>query len=268
MRAPLRRQLRLDGLLAYRGPLLLQTNADFQLLGRNLGLGERHLIGETLFRHLFLRQVLGPGLLVIRCHRGGASSLRERLVLQLHFKVGVLGLGGANLRFGVEHILLELRVAELEQHRVRLDLLTGQQKAAVDPALIPGGYKKNVLRHQRAQTADVEHHVAAPDRVDEGRAVDRGRGRLEPRETERNHAYRRDGHDGINDAANPALSDEIFTRNIQAELLFDGLRPFRYRIGARGEPSARRSWNLLKIERLRYVSFAAAECEVSVNGVS
>ena len=84
------------------------------------------------------------------------------------------------------------------------------------------------------------------DRVDEGRSVDRGRGRLEPRETERDHAHRRDGRDGINDAANAALSDEVFTRNIQAELLFDRLPPSRPITRARGEPFARRSRNLLR----------------------
>ena len=176
----------------------------------------------------------------------GAGVLRERLVIQLYFKVGVLGLGGADLRFGVEHILLELRVAELEQHRVRLDQLAGQQEAALDPALIPGGHQEHVLRRQRAQTADVEHHVAAPDRVDEGRAVDGGRGRLEPRETERDHAHHCGGRDGIRDAANPALSDEVFTWNIQAELLFDGLPPSRHITVARGEPFVRRSRNLLR----------------------
>ena len=117
----------------------------------------------------------------------------------------------AHLRLGLEQLLLQLRVVELEDHGVGGDLGAGPQHDALDPALRRRRQPAAGLvhRHQRAEAAHLAHHRAALDRVaPDGARLDGGRGGFQAGEEDRHQRHDDDGADRHVDAAHFLLAGD------------------------------------------------------------
>src|SRR5436853_191764 len=82
-----------------------------------------------------------------------------------------------------ERLQLEVRIAQLEDDRVRLDERSREHAYPLDASVGGGRDPADVLRDERAEPAHVAQHRAALDGVHEdARPIDARRRRLEPRE--------------------------------------------------------------------------------------
>ena len=96
--------------------------------------------------------------------RGGLG--REELALEGHALAGELGLGGGELGVGVGGGGDDVRVAEHEDQRARLDEGARADDDLVDAALGAGGDPADLLGDEGAEAADLADHGAALDGVD------------------------------------------------------------------------------------------------------
>ena len=176
----LRRQLCIHGGLAGILPGALQPEPLLQLLHGDARLHQRHAIREAGPGQLEVRVVLRLGLEVLGLNVRGQGLLGQALVLQLCLEIRQVGLGGPQLGLRVEVLLLDLRAAQVQQHRVRLYRLAGLDAPSLDPARVARRDHDNGLRHQRADAPHLSQHLAAFHRVCEyDGGIHAGRRRLD-----------------------------------------------------------------------------------------
>ena len=105
--------------------------------------------------------MLRLGLEVLGLNVRGQGLLGQALVLQLCLEIRQVGLGGPQLGLRVEVLLLDLRAAQVQQHRLRLHGLAGLDAPSLDPARVARRDHDNGLRHQRADAPHLSQHLAA-----------------------------------------------------------------------------------------------------------
>ena len=195
-------KLRRDGICESLDFLLREIVLFGELFGLHLGgfyveLGFQAELAEPLVRvfcHLRRAVLRGNG----RCLR----ALVHQLILKLGFRLLVGGFRALQLIFRVERLLLQLRIAEIENHRVRFHGRSGKQIALLDAPLGRRRDHPHGFRHEGAQPADFAKHRPAlhgvgPDR----RFVDARRRRLQARERSRHHDDHQQGRADIDVAA-------------------------------------------------------------------
>ena len=195
-------ELRLHSFRVLLQPLLLDPVPIVELIGRELRelpreVGDQALLGEL---GVGLRAQLG--LVEFGLDAGGHRLLIEVAALEVDLGLDVLGLGLAELRLGVERGLLDLRVAQLEDHAVRRHVGAGEDDDPLHASFGDGGDPAGVLRHERAEAAHVDDERAPLHGVQEdGRALDFGRRRLKARQAEGNQEDGGGGSGTVTDAA-------------------------------------------------------------------
>src|SRR4029077_13083152 len=163
---PLDRELGVDRLGHQRQALLLDAIASFEL--QRLVFGQ----GRLVARHAAVRaQRLGDLGVALRLQVFGArgrheARLREALILEIGSLAHEIGAGCREVLLGLEGLDLNVRVGEVEQHRLRRHMLPRLREHAIDAA---GGERRDeadVLRHERAGPPHLAHHLAAAHRID------------------------------------------------------------------------------------------------------
>ena len=178
-------ELGLDGLAGDGQPLLLEPVAVLQLLGRDLRELHGDVGDEALGRQLLVGVGAHAGLVELGLHPRRRRRLVHELALEADLELGVRASAARRAAARRPRPQLQLRVRQLEDHRVGLDLGAGKQHEPLDPALGLGGDPADLLGHQGAEAAHLSQHLAALDRVDPDRGpLDAGRGGLEAREAE------------------------------------------------------------------------------------
>src|SRR5690606_38784764 len=174
--------------------LPFNVEAHLQLFGRKFNAPVVNCGNDSLRRYLGSRFRLHACALVFRVRGGNDGALVQNFGSQLHLERGVIGFGGRNLGTDFEHLLLEFRVAHLDQHRVLRDLRARLHEHPVDTRFARRGDPADFARHQYARTTDLQQHFPAFDGIYiECRPLDRRRRRLEHRQEdyERQHHRRR-----------------------------------------------------------------------------
>ena len=172
-------------------PELLQLQ-----LGDQLGLVE-----------LFVGRERQVGLAEIGLGGGERGFLGEDVALEARTPVLERRLGGCEGEAGVHDLLLEVRIAHLQNHRRRRDLRTGAEHETLDPSGRRRGDPADVLGHEDAGTANLPGELTALDGVDpDRRAIDAGCRGPQPRDAIRHGADDDEADRGKHDAANLLLA--------------------------------------------------------------
>ncbi len=205
-----------------RQPLLLEIVARRQL---------RRLAVRSLIRQprdhaqvvkLLVRLRLQLRLAVILRHRRRARLLVHQVAVELHPQALVLRLRRLQLQVGIDRRLLHLRIAHLQQNRVRLHRRTRQHQDAHHRRLRLCRNLPHILlaRDQRPQPTHLPQHRPALHRVRVHRAsLHRRRRRFQPRHPNEN-PHRHDQQQGADrHLLPPLLLLELRTRDIHATFL-------------------------------------------------
>ena len=189
------RELRLDGAGGHLQPFLLERVARVELLLGRLRLLELKRRDEALREELPVGVRLQAGGLQLRVGGRKRRPLVEQLALHLHLAVAVARLGRFEIQPRLERGLLQLGVAQLEDHGGGGDEGAGADDDPLDGAVGSGRDPADLLRDQRPGAAHLPDHRAALHRVQIDRvAIDARRRRLEARDACRDD----DDHDGRN----------------------------------------------------------------------
>ena len=178
---------------------------------------------------------------VLRGNGCGLGALVHQLVLELRFRLLVGGLRSFHLVLCVERLLLQLRIAQIEDDRVRFHRRAGKQIAFLDAPLGGRWDHPHRFRHEGAEAANFAEHRTAlhgvgPDR----RFVDARRGRLQARQRSRDHDDHQQGRADIDVAANPFLPLNIRPRYVHIEYLIRTSEPPADRRARRARPARSR----------------------------
>ena len=161
---------------------------------------------------------LQAGRLELRVGGRKRRPLVEQLALHLHLPVAVARLGRFEIEPRLQRGLLQLGVAQLEDHRVGDDEGAGADDDPLDGAVGGGGNPADLLRDQRPGAAHLPHHRAALHRVQIDRvAVDARRGRLQARDAQRDDSHHQDRGYGIPSLAQLLLPCEIGSGDIHGK---------------------------------------------------
>ena len=187
------RKLRLDGVGGHLQPFLLERVARIELLLGRLRPLELERRDESLGEELTVGIRLQTGRLELRLDGGKRRSLVEQLALHLDLPVAVPRLGRFEIQARLERGLLQLGIAQLEDHGVGRDEGAGADDDPFHGPVGGGRDPANLLRDQGAGAAHLPHHRTALHGVQVDRvAVDERRRRLQPRDADRDD----DDHDG------------------------------------------------------------------------
>ena len=107
----------------------------------------------------------------------------------MHAQIGQFRLDRPELPLGVEGGLFDLGIAQLHQHGVGFHGRARQHQNALNTARGQRRNPENLFRHQRPVAAHPHEHFASLHGVGPG-VFDQGRGRLEPRESNRDDEQR------------------------------------------------------------------------------
>ena len=189
------RELRLYGVGGHPQPFLLERVARIELLLGRLRLLELERRDESLREELTVGVRLQARRLALRLGGGELRALVEQIALDLHLPVAVACLRRFEIQPRIEHGLLQLGVAQLEDDGVGRDEGAGPDDDPFHGPVGGGRDPADLLRDQGAGAAHLTHHRAALHRVEvDGVAVDERRRRLQPRDAARDD----DDHDGRN----------------------------------------------------------------------
>jgi hypothetical protein len=151
-------QLGLDGFVHDGEALLLELVASGQRIGARSGdalvqIGDQARLGQLLI-------ALGGqfGFDVFRFDLGGAGLLGHQLALDADAQVGVFGFRATQGHFGVQGLLLELRVAQFKNDGVGLDWSAGQGHASLNAAIGSGRDPAHLHRNQGARATHLAQH--------------------------------------------------------------------------------------------------------------
>ena len=220
-------QLRLYGIEADLQPLLLDLVPVLQVLGRGGGLLGLDVGGQSEAAQLGIAVRLEPGGMRIGFHRGRGCLLCQAVALQLHLQVVQLGLGGLHFPFGIDGGLLELGVAQNQQHGTGRHDGAGKRQPLLDTAVGFGrNHQASVDRHQGAKTADLAQHRPALDAIhpDLG-PLDARSGGLQPAQYFRRHADRGQNHYSNYDLPDPLVPRRRFPWDVHMLAGFSYARP-------------------------------------------
>jgi len=143
----------------------------------------------------------------------------EHAALELHVQAHQLGLGGRELRLGVDGRLRYGGIAEGEDHAVGRDDGAGTQHDAFDAALGARGEPADLLRYEGTQPAHLAGDRAALHRIDpHDIAVHRGGRRLEPRNRDGDADQRDDANGSVDQPLFAFLPGNIRARDIHVTL--------------------------------------------------
>ena len=175
-----------------------------KLLRIDLRLFENEIGHELAFGQCLVHLHQHVGLVVFRFDARGCCLLLQIVVLQLHAQIFERGLRGLHLELGFLQFLLELRIAQLEDHALAIYCGAWTQDDPLDARLRRRGDPADVFGDERADASDLAHERAALDLIDPHlRSLDCGRRRLEARQTEREQQGRSNGGGHVDPAANP-----------------------------------------------------------------
>jgi hypothetical protein len=143
---------------------------------------------EPLLEQIVVNPELEDGGFVIGLDGCGRRALAQAVRRKPGVEAVVVGLGSAQLLFGLAELLLQLRLAQFEDDRVGRDFDAGTNQDALDATL--GGSRNQapglVDRHQCAQATDLPCHRPSFDDINpDGRALDGRRRGLEARQDDR-----------------------------------------------------------------------------------
>ena len=187
-------ELRAARLGTARELLLRDLVPDGELLGVDLRLPNHQIGDELIFRQRLVHLGLHLRLVVVRVDVGGRRPLAQQIVLHLHPEVGERRLGRQQLELGILHLLVELRVGQLEDDSLCLHRRARPEDDSFHAPLRRGRNPPDVLGHERPEPANLPDHRPALDGVRPQRGgFDRGRRRLELREAEGDPSDHEDG---------------------------------------------------------------------------
>ena len=159
---------------------------------------------ELVLRQLLVHLRLHLGLVVIGFDARSSCLLREQVVTQLHFDVRQRRFRRLQFELGVLKLLIELRIAQLENYGVVFDRRAGPQDDFFNPRLRSRWNPADVFRCQRSEAAHLAHHRPTFDAVGpDNRAFDGRRGRLQPRQPDRDQRDHEKRNAAVNDLADP-----------------------------------------------------------------
>ncbi len=164
------------------------------------------------------------GLAELRLGGRGIGLLRDQLVLDSGPQTRELRFGGAQLRLDFGEQLCLGGIAQFEDDGIGRDCRAGAGDDPFDPA---GGHRReppDLLGDEGPQAPDVADHRPPLDRVHPDRgALDRRRGRLQPRQDDCDRRNEEEASGGPEDAAISARSrDGRGALDIDHIELFDG----------------------------------------------
>ena len=213
------RELRLDGVGGHLQPFLLERVARVELLLGRLRLLELKRRDEALREELPVGVRLQAGGLQLRFGGGKRRPLVEQLAFHFDLPVAVARLGRFEIQPRLERGLLQLGVAQLEDHPGGGDEGAGSDDDPLDGAVGGGRDPPDLLRDQRAGAAHLPDHRTALHRVQIDRvAVDARRGRLQARDAQRDDSHRQDRGHGIQSLAQLLLPCEIGSGDVHLSL--------------------------------------------------
>ena len=172
------RELRAARVRATRQLFLSDLVSDAKLLRIHLGLPERQRRHQPVLRQRLVHLRLHLGLVEVGFDAGRDGPLLQQVVLHLHAQVCQGGLGGLELQLGVEELLFELGITQLEDDAVWLHRGARPEDDVFDPRLGRGGNPADVFGDERAQAAHFAQQRTALDRVDPDRRALDARARL------------------------------------------------------------------------------------------
>ncbi len=166
----------------HRQPLLFDLRPCLELLGARARYLECQRRGQAVPGKIGVH--VGPQLRLceVGLHLCRFSLLIQQLALQLHLPAREVRDGRLQLQLCVTRSLLHLGIGQLGDDCVGLDRRPGMDKDTIDTSVSRSRDQPDVLRHQGARAANLPQHLPALNGVDDdGRPLDLGGGRLQPR---------------------------------------------------------------------------------------
>jgi hypothetical protein len=135
--------------------------------------------------------------------------LREKVVLQLHSQIFQRRFGGLQGETGVERLLLDLGIRELQDHGIGTYYGAGPKRDSLDAPIRRGRQPARIFRDERAEAAHLTDERTALDGVEqESGAIDRRSGGFHARQRHGQHRHDDQSDDSVGNLAEPLAAKD------------------------------------------------------------